>query len=156
MNRSIPAVGRRSASTPSRRASTSSKSIQELELRWGLEKRHPLFPPGKFVLHPGFFHGGPENGSGPYLPAERCVVEFVIWHHPDEAPDDVRAEVAGWIEAWAQRDPWLVEHPPEIEWWGDFAHHDVPVDHPLVGVMGEAHAAVTGAPAVVSAFLAVR
>jgi acetylornithine deacetylase len=128
------------------------KALQELERAWGLEKRHPLFPPGKFFLHPGFFHGGPEHGSGPYLPAERCVVEYIIWHHPDDTADDVKREVGEWIARWASLDPWLVEHPPELEWWGDFAHHALDPDHELVRAVAAAHERAVGAPARIGAF----
>ena len=128
------------------------KAVQELEREWGQSKSHPLFPPGKFFLHPGYFHGGPENGSGPYLPAERCVVEYIVWHHPDESPDNVRSEVSEWIGAWAKLDPWLREHPPELEWWGEFRHHSLPPEHELVRVMQAAHEAVTGTRAKVCAF----
>ncbi len=128
------------------------KAVQELERTWGLEKRHPLFPPGKFFLHPGYFHGGPETGSGPYFPAERCVVEYVVWHHPDESPDEVRSEVSDWIGRWAKLDPWLREHPPEIEWWGEYRHHSLAPEHELVSAMRSAHEAVTGSRAKVCSF----
>jgi acetylornithine deacetylase len=128
------------------------RAIQELERDWGLQKRHPLFPPGKFVLHPGLFSGGPENGDGPYLPAERCVVEYLIWHHPDESSDDVRAEIADWIARWASLDPWLLEHPPELEWWGEFRHHALDPDHELVHTVTAVHESITGSPATISSF----
>ena len=128
------------------------RAVQGLERDWGLQKQHPLFPPGKFVLHPGNFHGGPEDGEGPYYPAERCVVEYLIWHHPDESPDEVRAEVAGWISRWASLDPWLSEHPPELEWWGEFRHHAMDPAHELARTVAAVHESITGRAATVSGF----
>jgi acetylornithine deacetylase len=105
-------------------------------------------------LHPGYFHGGPATGEGPYFPAERCVVEYVVWHHPDEAPDAVRSEIADWITRWASLDPWLTEHPPEIEWWGEFRHHALDPNHELTQAVAQAHETITASPAKVCGFLA--
>lgn len=45
----------------------------------------------------------------------------------------------------AQADPWLREHPPQLEWWGgQFAPASIPLDHPLVGAVSGAFADVTG------------
>ena len=128
------------------------KAVQELERIWGMTKQHPLFPPGKFFLHPGFFHGGPESGSGPYMPAERCVVEYIIWHHPDESPEQVKREVGDWISTWASLDPWLAEHPPELEWWGDFANYALDPEHELVRTVAASHESLVGQPARICAF----
>jgi len=121
------------------------RSLQELERHWGLLKRHPLFPPGKFVLHPGIFHGAPEGVDIPALPAERCVVEYTIWHHPEETAEQVQQEVGAWIERWAASDPWLSEHPPEVEWMGVYPNFAVDPGHELVQVVAAAHEGVSGA-----------
>jgi acetylornithine deacetylase len=123
------------------------KSLQQLEGQWALHKTHPLFPPGKFVLHPGIFQGAPEGLTVPALPAERCVVEYTIWHHPDESAEEVKREVTSWIERWASFDPWLAAHPPELEWPGVYPNFAVDPDHELVGVVSETHERVAGRPA---------
>jgi acetylornithine deacetylase len=44
----------------------------------------------------------------------------------------------------ARADPWLREHPPRLEWWGDrFAPSSTPLDHPLVETTAAAFAAIT-------------
>ena len=120
------------------------RSIQELERQWGILKSHPLFPPGKFVLHPGIFHGAPDGVAIPALPAERCVVEYTIWHHPDETAAQVQEEVGAWIARWAASDPWLSEHPPEVDWLGVYPNFAVDPGHELVQVVRDAHKAVAG------------
>ncbi len=44
-------------------------------------------------------------------------------------------------------DPWLREHPVQIEWWGgQFAPGLTEVDTPIIDVIRRAHAAVAGRP----------
>jgi acetylornithine deacetylase len=48
----------------------------------------------------------------------------------------------------AQADPWLRDHPPQVEWWGgQFAPASIPVDHPLVETVRGAYGDVTGSVA---------
>jgi acetylornithine deacetylase len=123
------------------------KSLQQLERQWGLHKVHPLFPPGKFVLHPGIFVGVPKGVSVPALPAEQCVVEYTIWHHPDEDPAQVQEEISGWIDRWASFDPWLKLHPPEIEWPGVYPNFAIDPKDDLVARVSQVHERVTGSQA---------
>ncbi|MGD9099313.1 MAG: ArgE/DapE family deacylase [Anaerolineae bacterium] len=48
----------------------------------------------------------------------------------------------------AQADPWLRDHPPQVEWWGgQFAPARIPADHPLVETVCGAYNDVSGTPA---------
>ncbi len=48
----------------------------------------------------------------------------------------------------AEKDEWLRQHKPAVEWWGgQFAPASIPVDHPIVNTISQALTAVTGAPA---------
>jgi acetylornithine deacetylase len=50
----------------------------------------------------------------------------------------------------ASSDPWLREHPPQVDWWGgQFAPAQISPDHTLVTTVSEAFGEVTGKPAVV-------
>jgi acetylornithine deacetylase len=129
-------------------------ALQRLEQTWAETKRHPLFPHGKFVLHPGYFHSGPSEGSGPYYPTEKCVVEYIVFHHPDETADQARAEIAAAISAWAGEDPWLRRNPPELEWLAEYPSFSTDPEHPLVAIVASAHERVTGERAAVTGFLA--
>ncbi|MDX1520591.1 MAG: ArgE/DapE family deacylase [Anaerolineae bacterium] len=49
------------------------------------------------------------------------------------------------VAAAAQADSWLREHPPRLEWWGGQFHPaSIPVDHPIVGTVGQAFQSITG------------
>ena len=49
------------------------------------------------------------------------------------------------IDRVARADPWLRDHPPRVEWWGgQFAPASIPVDHPLVGAVGDAFRDASG------------
>ena len=56
--------------------------IQKLEQEWGLTKKHPLFKPGHFTLHPGVITGAPHGVGVPFFISEFCTIEYAIWHHP--------------------------------------------------------------------------
>ncbi len=56
------------------------------------------------------------------------------------------------IDRAADADPWLAEHPPEIEWFsGQFAAAETPVDHQLTRTIHAAHLATTGLQLVIDA-----
>jgi acetylornithine deacetylase len=108
------------------------KALQDLEHQWGFSKRHPLFPDGYFTLHPGVIVGGPPGPLVPYIVSTYCRIEYIIWYPPQEDVDEVKGEIAAYIEKAAGLDPWLADHPPEIEWVNHWPPHEVGQDHPLV------------------------
>ena len=65
--------------------------------------------------------------------------------------DPFKDLVAQRIATVAERDPWLREHPPELEWFGgQFTPAEVEPDAPICEAVKEAHERVTGeTPAVV-------
>lgn len=55
-----------------------------------------------------------------------------------ESPQSVREHFARVLFDVAMADPWLREHPPEIDWTGgQFASGEIACDHPLVELCGE-------------------
>jgi acetylornithine deacetylase/succinyl-diaminopimelate desuccinylase family protein len=131
------------------------KAVQELERSWAFTKRHPLFPPGKFIIHPGYFHSGPPGGgSGPHFPTETCIIEWIIYHHPHEPAEVTKREIEQYIMDWAARDPWLRDHPPTVDFYLELANFATDPAHPLVATVGAAYQDVTGRAAPVSGFLA--
>jgi acetylornithine deacetylase/succinyl-diaminopimelate desuccinylase family protein len=130
------------------------KAVQELEQTWAFTKRHPLFPPGKFIIHPGYFHSAPPGGSGPHFPTETCVIEWIIYHHPDEPAEVTKREIEQYIMDWAARDPWLRDHPPQVDFYLELANFAIDPGHLLVTTVGAAYQDVTGRAAPVSGFLA--
>ncbi len=76
---------------------------------------------------------------------ESLVAEGRIGLIPGEEIEPFREMVAGRIAAAAERDPWLHENPPKLEWFGgQFAPAEVPSDAPICQALERAHELVTG------------
>jgi len=58
--------------------------------------------------------GGERVSSVP----DEATLEARISHAPEETRESLRETVEGTVERAAEGDPWLEEHPPEIEWFG--------------------------------------
>jgi len=56
-------------------------------------KRHPLFKPGHFTIHPGVIQGGPSGVAVPFIISQYCTIEYACWFHPDEDVDAVKEEL---------------------------------------------------------------
>jgi len=129
------------------------QGLLKLEEEWGQTKSHPAFTrPGHFTLCPTTFHGG---ASVAHIP-EECIMEYVVWHAPQETAEQVKKEVEEHVTRFAQTDPWLREHPPKVEWW-DFwwPAYDVPADAPICKAVAAAYEAALGEPAKLYGFAAV-
>ena len=85
--------------------------FDELNRRWGLYHHHPLAPPGLTNIGPIEINGGAPAAAVP----ERCQATFVVVVSPGQSSNDIVAEVRRAIDAVGTDDPWLGEHPPEIE-----------------------------------------
>jgi acetylornithine deacetylase/succinyl-diaminopimelate desuccinylase family protein len=119
------------------------QALQDLEQEWGITKSHPAFPPGLFSLVPGVFHGDVGVPSVGYM-ADHAHVGYLVWYAPQEDPEAVKAEIERHVHHVAQLDPWLRENPPVFKWHSNWPVADMPVDHPLVGALVDARAAVLG------------
>lgn len=111
-----------------------------LNARWSTHpnKRHPLLDlPNQLVVtqitageHPSSFAGRAEiTVDIQYLPHERD--EFGLGSH-------VKQEVEEYLARCAAVDPWLIEHPPKIEWILDADCAEVSTNHPIVGLLEDA------------------
>jgi acetylornithine deacetylase len=78
------------------------------------------------------------------------VAEGRLGSFPDESIEDARAELVAAIAEAAARRPWLVSHPPVVEWFeGQFESGSTPVDAPILTTLAACHASVTGTPTTV-------
>ncbi|MGH2614735.1 MAG: ArgE/DapE family deacylase [Thermomicrobiales bacterium] len=141
-------------------------AVQDLERHWAVHKRHPLLPAGITTINPGVIIGGTgggQNGVPNVLTAvssfpDYCALELSLKYLPGEETANIRAEFEDYIGRVAAADPWLREHPPEIEWGirgVSFPPAQTPADHPFLAVLGEAAALATGEPAVMEGMVAV-
>ena len=115
------------------------QAIRKLEDEWGQTKKHPLFAPGHFVIHPGVVVGGPAGVLIPFVVSEFMTTEYCVWYHPDDQPEDVRREIEAHVHRAAQLDPWLREHPPELEWKLNWPASQAPENHPIIKTVCDAH-----------------
>jgi acetylornithine deacetylase/succinyl-diaminopimelate desuccinylase family protein len=125
--------------------------LQDLERHWAVTRSYPGFDPGTTTINPAVIEGG----RHPAFIADRCALWVTVHFYPDRTPAEAAAEVEAHVRAVAAADPWLREHPPSFRWGGKsmivdrgevFPAVPLPRDHPALGLLAEAHAAVTGEP----------
>jgi len=120
---------------------------------------HPLCPPGLATINPGVIHGGVGLGkdglplirTNPAMTPDKVVIDLDYKFLPNETSADVRAEFEAFVQAFASIDPWLREHPPEVQWELGGLHFppmDTPVDHPLVRSVVDHHTILASAPVI--------
>lgn len=90
-------------------------AMRQLEEQWAFSKRHPQFPPGAFIIHPGVLHADIGFPAAPYFP-DRARFDYLLSFPPGETSEQIRSEIEGHLNAAAAMDPWLAEHPIEFEW----------------------------------------
>jgi len=114
-------------------------ALRQLEQEWAHTKRHPLFAPGYFALLPGVAVGSPKGILVPFFLADSMTLEYCTYHHPDEDPERVKAEIQTHIERACVLDPWLRDHPPTVEWKLEWPPTQVPVDSPVTTTLAQAY-----------------
>jgi acetylornithine deacetylase len=112
--------------------------------------RHPLFT--RFAdptsINIGVFRGGAWMATVP----DAAELEGVIGILPGEEPAVVRQWFEAYLVAACAMDPWLVEHPPTVEWLRTSAPAQTPTDHPAVAALHGAVRQACGDEPVLSAF----
>lgn len=131
-------------------------ALRHLEDEWGLTKRHPLFRPGHFTIHVGVFVGAPRTGLVPFFIPDLTTMDCIVWYHPDDDPESVRAEIERQVSAAAEIDGWLREHPPLVEWRHQWPASILDLSHPIVSATCRAHETASGHPATIAGFPAVE
>jgi acetylornithine deacetylase len=120
------------------------QDLRELERERNATLSHPLYDgiKNKVPINVGVVRSGNWASTVP----ESLVAEGRVGLIPGEEVDLFKDLVAERIEAVARRDPWLEEHPPELQWFGgQFAPAEVEAEAPICEALKEAHERVTGA-----------
>jgi acetylornithine deacetylase len=119
------------------------EDLTKLEEERNATVHHPLYAGmrNKVPINVGVVRAGNWASTVP----ESLVAEGRIGLIPGEEIEPFREMVAGRIAAVAERDPWLHENPPKLEWFGgQFAPAEVPPDAPICEALKRAHELVTG------------
>jgi acetylornithine deacetylase len=119
------------------------EALRALERQRNASLRHPLYDSldNKVPINVGLVRAGVWASTVP----ESLVAEGRVGLIPGEEVAPFRELVADRIRDVADRDPWLREHPPKLEWFGgQFAPAEVSADDPICAAVLSAHEAVTG------------
>jgi acetylornithine deacetylase len=119
------------------------RDLQELERERNAVLSHPLYDglKNKVPINVGVVRAGNWASTVP----ESLVAEVRVGLIPGEEVGFFKNLVSERIAAVAERDPWLREHPPELEWFGgQFAPTEVGLDAPVCEAVKGAHELVTG------------
>lgn len=116
-------------------------------LAWEAERNaalsHPLYDhfENKFPISVGLVRAGTWASTVPEL----LVAEGRLGFLPGETIEEMQAQAESRIRAVADRDDWLREHPPVVEWFGgQFASCEISRDEPIAQTVASAHRIVTG------------
>ncbi|HUQ84310.1 MAG TPA: ArgE/DapE family deacylase [Gemmatimonadaceae bacterium] len=86
-------------------------------------------------------------GDWPSTVPDMLVAEGRLGVFPNESTDEARAALVAAVSDVAAASPWLVEHPPVIEWVeGQFEPGATPLDAPILERLACSHEAVVGVP----------
>jgi acetylornithine deacetylase len=106
-------------------------SVDALMQRW----------PIAYPLSIGTVHSGDWASTVPDL----LIAEGRLGVALDESVDNARAEFEQAVADACAADPWLRDHPVDVEWWGgQFAPGRTDTNESVVTLLGESHFAVTG------------
>lgn len=122
-------------------------------LAWEAERNatlsHPLYDrlENKFPISVGLVHAGTWASTVP----ETLIAEGRLGFLPGETIPEMQRATEARIRSVTERDPWLRQHPPVVEWFGgQFASAEVAPDAPIVTALRDAYRAVSGAEATIS------
>src|SRR5215204_5094460 len=119
------------------------ENLRELEQERNGVLSHPLYKGvrNKVPINIGVVRAGNCASTVP----ESLVAEGRVGLIPGEEVDPFKDLVSERIATVAERDPWLREHPPELEWFGgQFAPAEVEPNAPICEAVKKAHERVTG------------
>ncbi len=102
-------------------------ALDELEKRWGETYSHPELP--RPSINVGVIQGGTAGSAVP----GSCEFKLCLHYIPHlMSYENVYKDVVGALKAYADRDEWLREHPPEISVYQQGAGYEVDRKEPLV------------------------
>ncbi len=93
--------------------------------------------------------GRVQAGDWPSSVPDWLQVEGRYGIAPGESLESARAEFEAAVAALGERDPWLADNPPSVEWWGgQFEPAEIDPQSPIAAAVADAYQAVTQRQAV--------
>jgi len=124
------------------------EAVQELERQLHIEYKNPLYEDPNNIAPVNF--GTIRAGEWPSTVPDELLVEGRFGVLPGEPTEAARQAMAAALQRTASADPWLQEHPPQLEWFeGQFESGATPPDSPIARTISESHAKVFGTAPVV-------
>lgn len=121
------------------------QAVQELEHKRHLEYKNPLYEDPNNIAPVNF--GTIRAGEWPSTVPDELLVEGRFGVLPGESTQAARQSMASSLSAAAASDPWLKDHPPQLEWFeGQFESGQTSQDSPIVRTISESHARIFGNP----------
>lgn len=121
------------------------KAVQDLESARNSKANDPLFDSNRLIAPISI--GKIASGDWPSTVPESLVAEGRFGILPGERIQDARTQFEAAIAAAADRDPWLCDHKPEVQWFeGQFEPGETSLDAPILSALKEAHASIVGSP----------
>lgn len=121
------------------------RTLRELESKRNQRLAHPLFK--DYEIPFAICVGKVRAGIWASTVAETLVLEGRFGVGIDEDCDRARQELEQAVAELAERDDWLREHPPVVEWWGArFMPAAISPDHAVVRSLSGAFEAANGRP----------
>jgi acetylornithine deacetylase len=124
------------------------QAVQQLEQRRHVEYKNPLYEDPNNIAPVNF--GTLHSGEWPSTVPDELVVEGRFGVMPGESTDSARQALASALIVAAQRDSWLADHPPSLEWFeGQFESGETSQESPIVRAIAEGHEQIFGKSPVV-------
>jgi len=119
------------------------QAIEELEQQRHRQFHHPLYSTGELAAPISI--GKIEAGNWPSTVPETLVAEGRYGILPGEDVQTARSQFSDTLKRASERDEWLSENPPELEWFeGQFESGETPMDTPAILHVLQAHREVNG------------
>ncbi len=118
------------------------EALEKLETRRN-QPDHPLM--AKFELPYPLSIGTMQAGNWPSSVPDHLTAEGRLGVALGEAPEQARRELEETLAELCRNDSWLRDHPVEVDWFGgQFASGQIPIEHPLVGLVSTTHQRLHG------------
>ena len=104
---------------------------------------HPLYPDPRGSL--ACFVGQLISGTYPSAPPAKCILRGRMGALPSEDAQEAQRQFIEYLKAVAQKDPWLKDHPPRIQFTGYYAEPaEISPQHPVCLTLADVFKRVTG------------